>query len=126
MILDDLRRLLSERELRAFLACYAGTDVRFEKHEVGASFAQLVRVIGFEAATRLRRHFAGERVYVPRSAADERVQRDTEIRSRIAAGESFASIARSYRTVTTLSERHVRRIAASAAKADTKERERIE
>lgn len=108
-ILDELRMLLTDEQLVMFLACYAGNDFRFEKHDNGPSFKQLVRVIGPEAASRLRRHFAGERVYIPRgSDAENRARRDAEIRSRIALGESNASIARSFR----ISERWVRQIAA--------------
>lgn len=118
MILDDLRLILAPDELARFLTVFAGNDFRFEKTAGGASFAQLERVVGADAAERLRMHFAGERVYIPRNRAEERARRDDEIRARLAAGESPASIARSYRVVTTLSERWVRQIAAGKTRRD--------
>jgi len=62
--------------------------------QISVEYDDLPPVIGFDAAERIRQHFAGERVYIPRSAADERARRDADIRDRMAAGESVASIAR--------------------------------
>lgn len=108
MIIDELRALLSEEQLRAFLACYAGNDVRFRKRDDGASFAQLERVVGREAASRLRARFAGECVYIPREWAGQRERRNTEIVARIAAGDPPHQVARNYG----ISERAVRKIRA--------------
>ena len=66
--------------------------------------------VAAQAARALRDRYFGETVYVPRNAAEERARRDEEIVARVASGESAAAVARSYRVVSTLSERHVRRI----------------
>jgi hypothetical protein len=109
---DEIAAALSEPALRArFLSVFAGQRLRFPKTHGGAP-AEVVRVLGVDAAERLRWHFAGRTLYVPIGAAAERARRDLTIRARLAAGESPAAIARSWRGVYRLSEAAVRRIAA--------------
>lgn len=116
MILDELQDLLGVVAAQRFIDVFAATVVTVPKHPTGAFFGRLVQLAGPEAAERLRLRFAGETIYVPLNVADERKRRDDEIAARLAAGESPAAIARSYRTMTRLSIRHVQRIAAGAAK----------
>lgn len=116
MILEELQEILGETAAQRFVDVFAATAVTFPKSPSGPFFARLVHLAGQDAAERLRLRFAGETIYVPRNATDERKRRDSEISARLAAGESPAAIARSYRTVTRLSVRHVQRIAAVMAK----------
>jgi hypothetical protein len=110
--LDALARLLGPPHVRAaFFAVYAGRQVRFSKVR-GRAPAVLVRIVGADAAERLRAEFAGRWLYVPLGVAAERRARDEEIRARLDAGDSPADVARSHRVVCRLSEAHVRRIAA--------------
>ena len=107
-VFESLSSLLNEHQLRAFLACYEGTDVRFKKRAAGAFFVQLARVVGDDAARRLCERFAGERVYVPFRAATARKDIEAQVMSRVYAGDPHVTIARTFR----ISEREVRRIRA--------------
>lgn len=119
-IIDELRELLGEALLRRFLAVFARTVVTVPKSPRGPFFTELVRVLGAEAAERFRGRFAGSQLYIPFNAAEERERRNAEIVARVAAGESLQSIARSYRSVTSISVRHVRRIATGISKVGVK------
>jgi len=116
VILDEIETLIGDRLMLRFLAIFAGTDVHFPKRRSAASYVNLVHTIGEEAASRLRARFVGETVYVPRNADEARERRNAEIAALVRAGESPAAVARRYRIVTTLSERHVRRIVEQATK----------
>jgi hypothetical protein len=116
MIIDELRELLGEALLQRFLTIFGGTPVTFSKRGKGAPFEQIARVIGEDAARGVCRRFAGQKLYIPRSIREERERRNAEIAARLAAGESPNVIARSYRTVQTITARHVRRIGATATK----------
>jgi hypothetical protein len=118
MILDELRDLIGVGAALRFVHVFEGTDVQFPKAPHGPFFAELTRVLGPVDAERVRQRFAGSMVYIPRDARDERERRDREIEARLASGESPAAIARSYRIVSKLSARSVRRIAAAMAKRD--------
>lgn len=118
MILDELQDVLGAALYRRFVNVFAATVVTFPKAPDGPFFAELVRVVGADAAERVRLHFAGSKVYIPRDAADERKRRDMEIIDRINSGETPESIARTYRLVTRVSIRTVQRIAAAASKTD--------
>jgi hypothetical protein len=109
-VLDELRRLLSYRELRAFLAVYRGTRIAFTKTRTPSD--EFVRVLGAAPAQRLADRFRGERIYVPTCDAELREDRNVEIRGRYAVGKSARSIARSYTETRRLTDAHVRRIAA--------------
>jgi len=110
MIIKEIREILGERLFARFMIVFGGTDVRFPKKRSAISYAHMIRVVGEGAALRLRDRFVGSTIYIPRNASDERARRDDEIAARIASGEKPADVARSYRVVATLSERHVRRI----------------
>lgn len=110
-ILDQLRLLLGEPAASRFLALFSGTSVTFPKRHAGPFFAALVRAVGIDLAERVCRQWAGEHVYIPRNAAEDRARRNVAIAARLAAGESPESIARSYHEVKRLSVRTVRRIA---------------
>ena len=110
MILDEIEALVGLDARLRFMALFAGTSVTFPKTPRGPFFAQLARALGNEAAERLRLRYAGEAIYVPRNANEERARRNAEIAARIAAGESPAYVARTYRAMASLSERHIRRI----------------
>lgn len=109
--LDELRLVLGEDDAQRFLDVFARTDVNVPKTPRGPFFVELQRVVGKKPAECFRRHFAGQTLYIPRSALEERERRNAEIVARYAAGEPLYAIARSYRSVTSLSVRHVRRIA---------------
>lgn len=110
-VLDQLRILLGEPAASRFLALFSGTSVTFPKRLAGPFFAALVRAVGSDLAERVCRQWAGEHVYIPRNAAEERARRNVAIAARLAAGESPESIARSFHEVKRLSVRTVRRIA---------------
>jgi hypothetical protein len=116
--LDELRSILGEDNAQRFLAVFARTDVNVPKLQRGPFFAELQRVVGEEPAERFRKHFAGQTLYVPRNVFEERERRNAEIVARYAAGESLHAIARSYRSITSLSVRQVRRIATGTTKTD--------
>jgi hypothetical protein len=101
LVLDELRIVLGDTLAPRFLAVFARTHVNVPKAARGSFFAELERVIGTEAAERFVRHFAGQPLYIPGDAAEERERRNAEIVARVSSGESFRSIARSYRTVHT-------------------------
>jgi hypothetical protein len=114
VILDEIELLVGCEKRMRFMALFAGTDVTFPKQPRGPFFEQLSRALGADAAERLRLRYAGERIYIPRNEADERARRNAEIAARIAAGESPAYVARTYRVMSTLSARHIRRIVEKA------------
>ena len=114
MILDEIELLVGCEKRMRFMALFAGTDVTFPKKPRGPFFDQLSRALGADAAERLRMRYSGERMYIPRNEAEERARRNAEIAARIAAGESPAYVARTYRVMSTISARHIRRIVEKA------------
>lgn len=113
---DSMEELLGASDLQRLIAVFGGTVVTFAKTPTGIFFGELVRVLGPGPADKLWRKYAGEQIYIPINADDERMQRNVEIAARVAAGESTTSVARSYRVVVRMSERHVRRIVAGMSK----------
>lgn len=110
----DLRLLIGTDAARRFLTIWAGAPLRFPKHPAGALYDKLSRVIGIEAAEKLRREFAGQTVYIPTYAHAEREQRNVEIVVRLARGESPAQVARTHQYIARVSPRQVRRIKQAA------------
>jgi Mor family transcriptional regulator len=107
--IEEIRELLGDSATIRFLAVFGGTSVTFCKRPEGQQYERMSRVVGEEAAEKLRHRFAGESFYIPKNDADARRVRDEEWAARIASGDSFDQVAVSTRVVRSYSGRHVRR-----------------
>lgn len=110
-IRQEIVRILGETTATRLFAVFAGTTVTFPLSRSGPSFTALTKVIGPGASIRLCERFGGEQVYVPRNTAAERSERNDEIIARVAAGDPYELIARTFGTTA----RSIRRIKAAYA-----------
>lgn len=94
---------------------YGGQTLKLPAQAGGRVFEGLCLSIGDEAAGDLVASFGGEALYVAMNQRQLVEARRQEVLARRAAGESFASIARSMTFVSRFSERWVRKLASDNA-----------
>lgn len=121
----EIVRILGESTATRLFAVFAGTTVTFPLSRAGPSFVALSKVIGPGASERLCERFGGEQVYVPRNTAADRDRRNEEIAARVAAGDSYEAIARTYGTTAINVRRIVKAAAAKEAAANGSTRDAL-
>ena len=99
-------------------AALGGCQVKIPKRRDGVWWDRLVAAIGPRDAEELCTAFAGESLYIPRNAADERAARRQAVLDGLAAGMTFAEIARSLEFRVRYSERGLRKLVAGIVPDD--------
>ncbi|WP_131112184.1 Mor transcription activator family protein [Sulfuricystis thermophila] len=107
-----LTEYLGEAAAARLCAALGGCQIKIPKRRDGVWWARLVEAIGERDAEELCRIFGGESIYIPRNAASGREELRRLVLRRLAAGETFAEIARSLEFRVRYSERGLRKLVA--------------
>jgi len=101
---------------------YGGLNIRIPKLRRGKAYAELLALLGEEAAHELMRVYGGEHLYLAKDAQAMRQIHRQAIAKERAAGKSWQQVARDYSFKTTFSERWVRKLG-QADKAEQSRRQ---
>lgn len=112
IMLSTLADYIGEDAATRLVAALGGCQIKIPKWHRGVWWDRLVRAIGVRGAKELCTAFAGESLYIPRNAADERAARRQAVLDALAAGMTFAEIARRMEFRVRYSERGLRKLVA--------------
>jgi hypothetical protein len=107
-----LAEYVGEAAAARLCAALGGCQVKIPKRRDGVWWDRLVAAIGPRDAEELCSAFGGESLYIPRNAADGRAARRQAVLDCLAAGMTFAEIARSLEFRVRYSERGLRKLVA--------------
>lgn len=107
-----LAEYIGEEAAARLADAFGGCQVKVPKRRDGVWWARLVEAIGERDAEELCRIFGGESIYIPRNASSGREELRRLVLRRLAAGETFAEIARSLEFRVRYSERGLRKLVA--------------
>lgn len=113
VILSTLADYIGEDAAARLVATLGGCQIKIPKRHRGVWWDRLVRAIGVRGAEDLCTAFAGESLYIPRNDAGERAARRQAVLDALAAGMTFAEIARRMEFRVRYSERGLRKLVAN-------------
>ena len=116
-----LSEYIGEGAAAKLVESFGGCQIKIPKRRSGVWWDRIVATIGQKDAEELCNVFAGESIYIPINADDERAARCRVVLDALNSGMTYAEIARSMRFCIRYSERGLRKLVAkfvSSAGAD--------